>query len=72
MSTERRQPGQIRDAILGFMRSRDEASVSDIREAVSARLGGDIRPSSVRSYLNLNTPGTFERTGRGHYRLRSK
>lgn len=26
-------------------------------------------PSSIRSYLNLNTPKTFERTGRGRYKL---
>jgi site-specific DNA-methyltransferase (adenine-specific) len=32
---------------------------------------GDVPASSVRSYLNLNTPETFERTGRGKYRLRS-
>src|SRR5207249_8343449 len=25
--------------------------------------------SSVRSYLNLNTPATFRRTGHGHYQL---
>lgn len=27
--------------------------------------------SSVRSYLSLNTPETFERVGRGRYRLQS-
>jgi site-specific DNA-methyltransferase (adenine-specific) len=31
---------------------------------------GEIPASSVRSYLNINTPGLFERTGRGHYKLR--
>ena len=30
---------------------------------------GPVPPSSVRSYLNLNTPGFFERTARGRYRL---
>ena len=36
--------------------------------AVRSRVG-DVSPSSVRSYLNLNTPRTFERTDRGRYRL---
>lgn len=30
---------------------------------------GPVPESSVRSYLNLNTPGIFERTARGQYRL---
>lgn len=30
---------------------------------------GPVSESSVRSYLNLNTPGTFERTARGQYGL---
>jgi site-specific DNA-methyltransferase (adenine-specific) len=29
---------------------------------------GPVAPSSIRSYLNLNTPGAFERTKRGFYR----
>ena len=36
--------------------------------AVKSRLG-DVPPSSIRSYLNLNTPKTFQRTDRGRYRL---
>lgn len=72
MSAKRRPPGQVRDAIVEFLRSRDEASVKEIRAAVSTKLGGDVAASSVRSYLNLNTPVAFERTGRGRYRLRGK
>ena len=72
MSNQRRLPGQVRDAIVSSLRSRDEASVSEIRQDVSDQLGGEVPASSVRSYLNLNTPGTFERTGRGRYRLRNK
>ncbi|WP_292280448.1 DNA methyltransferase [Mesorhizobium sp.] len=37
-------------------------------QAVQNRLG-TVSPSSVRSYLNLNTPKTFERTAQGRYRL---
>jgi site-specific DNA-methyltransferase (adenine-specific) len=48
-----------------------EASLEQITTAVSAQLG-DVSASSVRSYLNLNVPVTFERTGRGRYRLKKK
>jgi site-specific DNA-methyltransferase (adenine-specific) len=65
----RRRPGEVRDAIIDFLRSRREATVAEIREAVAKRVG-DVPSSSVRSYLNLNTPGVFERVGRGRYRLR--
>jgi site-specific DNA-methyltransferase (adenine-specific) len=47
-----------------------EATVGEIREAVGRQLGG-VAPSSIRSYLNLNTAQMFDRTDRGHYRLRS-
>lgn len=70
---ERRRPGAVRDSILRAFeaqKKRDaELSVADIRDAVSADLGEDVASSSVRSYLNLNTPGHFIRTGRGTYRL---
>jgi site-specific DNA-methyltransferase (adenine-specific) len=45
-----------------------EASLDDISHAVTAQMGAT-SPSSVRSYLNLNVGKTFERTGRGRYRL---
>lgn len=62
-------PGNIRDAITGYLAALDgEASLAEIRSAVAARLG-TVPPSSVRSYLNLNVPETFARTGRGYYRL---
>ena len=71
MAKERRKPGEVRDAIVSFLSkpARREASVDEIHRAVITRLGGDVARSSVRSYLNLNTPGTFTRTGRGSYRL---
>lgn len=68
--TTRQRPGAVRDAIIAHLSTRNrESSVSEIREAVTATLGADVAASSVRSYLNLNTPGTFERTGRGLYRM---
>jgi site-specific DNA-methyltransferase (adenine-specific) len=67
-----RAPGSIRDAILTYLTDTGgEASLADIREALSKKLG-DVSSSSVRSYLNLNVPETFERTGRGRYRLKKK
>lgn len=68
----RRKPGEVRDAILGFLTARSsEASVSEIRQGVAERIKGQLSESSVRSYLRLNTGQDFERTGRGTYRLRS-
>ena len=67
--TSRHKPGSVRDAILAvFYKEKRELSVAEIHSAVQAALG-DVPASSVRSYLNINTPGTFLRTGRGHYRL---
>ena len=67
-----RPPGSIRDAIVRYLSVADKgASLEQIREAVSKELGA-VPPSSIRSYLNLNVPDTFERTGRGTYRLKKK
>ncbi|MBZ5739758.1 hypothetical protein [Nocardioides mangrovi] len=67
------RPGEVRDAIIEFMTGhRGDAHVQDITEAVNKKLGRDVPGSSVRSYLNLNTPGTFARTARGRYKLASK
>lgn len=62
-------PGTIRDSIIGYLATvgRD-ASSTEITKAVTRELGA-VSPSSVRSYLNLNSPQIFERTGRGRYRL---
>lgn len=62
-------PGQVRDAIKHYLSNAGTASIGEIQAAVTAHLG-DARPSSVRSYLNLNTPDVFERVGRGSYRLK--
>jgi len=70
----RHRPGVVRDEIMNYLRSRgdDDASTSEIHEAVRRQLGADVPASSVRSYLGLNTPATFTRTGRGRYKLRAK
>ena len=66
----RAAPGSVRDSIVNYLTAAECASISEIQQAVAARLG-DVPASSVRSYLNLNTPDLFERTSRGRYRLRA-
>lgn len=68
-----RAPGTIRDAILAFLSDAagQEGSVKEIKVAIEKKLGS-VPASSIRSYLNLNVPGQFERTGRGRYRLKKK
>lgn len=71
METHRRRPGEVRDAILSFLRlQRGAASLVQIREGVELVLGTGVPASSVRSYLQLNEGTLFERTARGTYRLR--
>lgn len=63
-------PGVIRDSIVGFLTAiGNDASVEDITAAVCRSIGR-VPPSSVRSYLCLNTPRTFTRTSRGRYALK--
>ena len=60
----------FRDSIYGYFQMvGGEASLEEISRAVTAQMGAT-SPSSVRSYLNLNVGKTFERTGRGRYRLK--
>jgi site-specific DNA-methyltransferase (adenine-specific) len=68
--TERQKPGSVRDAIIAaFQREHRQLTVAEVYAAVSKVLDGDVPSSSVRSYLNNNTPGQFIRTARGTYRL---
>jgi site-specific DNA-methyltransferase (adenine-specific) len=72
MPSLRRKPGEIRDAIVSVLQEHGgEASVAEIRAAVAFRVQGPLSPSSVRSYLRLNSPGTFTRTQSGRYRLQA-
>lgn len=70
--TTRKRPGNVRDAIIATMSLRtDSMSAKEIADEVQALIG-DTSPSSVRSYVGLNTPGTFVREARGLYRLREE
>lgn len=64
----RLRPGQVRDAIVDVLQTTSVASVSDIAMGVQERLGA-VPASSIRSYLQLNTPTLFVRQERGQYSL---
>ena len=66
----KRPPGVVRDSIIRALSARPEgAPVSEISRAVNECLG-QTAPSSIRSYLQLNTPKYFVRSRRGVYQLR--
>jgi hypothetical protein len=68
---DKRAPGQIRDAILAYMRNTTKpCTVAEIRRAVSKSLGSEVAASSIRSYLGGNVGGWFRRIERGTYELR--
>jgi DNA modification methylase len=65
----RRRPGEVRDAIVHVLEGRNGgASIQRITDEVSALIGG-VAPSSVRSYLQLNTPELFVKMERAQYAL---
>jgi site-specific DNA-methyltransferase (adenine-specific) len=65
----RKRPGEVRDAIVAVLsRSPQGSTVSQIGHEVT-QLIGEVPASSVRSYLQLNTPELFARMDRGQYAL---
>ena len=71
MPKRKHSPGTVRDAIVACLDlAQGDASVSEIRRSVEARMG-DVPASSVRSYLRLR-PDIFERTRHGRYRLKTE
>ncbi|MDX2052357.1 MAG: hypothetical protein SFV15_08210 [Polyangiaceae bacterium] len=72
-TTAKRQPGEVRDAILAYLKASGRAcSVAEILAAVSEKLGAPVPASSVRSYLGSNVNGDenkFRRVGHGKYEL---
>ncbi len=65
----KKRPGEVRDAIVEFLRVRGAgASVQEIESGVHDRLG-PVPSSSIRSYLRLNTPVLFARMDRAQYTL---
>jgi hypothetical protein len=66
----RRAPGEVRDAIVAYLRGKPGGAKTDeIVTGVSKLLGSEVPPSSVRSYLRLNKGTKFQRIERGRYRL---
>ena len=66
----RKRPGEVRDAIVSVLEARPRgASVSEITQQVTSMIGA-VPASSVRSYLQLNTPALFARMDRAQYVLK--
>ena len=66
----RKRPGEVRDAIVRVLEARPRgASVSEITQQVASMIGA-VPASSVRSYLQLNTPALFARMDRAQYVLK--
>lgn len=66
----KRRPGEVRDAIVSALGAKPGgASVAEITSHVVARIG-EVPASSIRSYLQLNTPGLFARMDRAQYVLK--
>ena len=69
-TNKKKLPGEVRDAIIAVLTERAQgAAVNDIVVGVQQLIGRSA-PSSVRSYLRLNTPQLFQRSTRGFYSLR--
>jgi site-specific DNA-methyltransferase (adenine-specific) len=69
-SRKRRRPGEVRDAIVAVLSNKPRgASVLEIAEGVRGLIGHSA-PSSIRSYLRLNSASLFHRAGRGIYAIR--
>jgi len=65
----RKRPGEVRDAIVKVLGARPRgATVGEITGQVTALIGA-VPASSIRSYLQLNTPGLFARMDRAQYAL---
>ena len=61
--------GEVRDAVRRVLQACPSgASVGEIVAGVHDLIG-DVSGSSIRSYLRLNTPGSFIRPRRGYYQL---
>lgn len=64
----RNAPGRVRDAVLRVLRMSGGLSVRQIESRISKTIG-PTPPSSIRSYLRLNTPRLFTRENRGVYSI---
>lgn len=66
----KKRPGEVRDAIIEVLSAHPGgASLAEIESGVEGLIG-DTSPSSIRSYLQLNTPTLFARMDRAQYVLK--
>lgn len=69
MYMNKKRPGEVRDAIINVLTACPTgATLPEIEVGVESLIGRT-SPSSVRSYLRLNTPTLFARTDRARYAL---
>lgn len=66
---QKKRPGEVRDAIFNVLSSRPNGATLPEIESGVVHLIGRTAPSSVRSYLRLNTPTYFARMDRAQYVL---
>lgn len=70
IATKKRKPGEIRDAIISVLQDYPGGlRLKSIQEKVRAKIG-DVPPSSIRSYLRLNTDELFLQEERATYQLK--
>lgn len=68
--SDRNAPGRVRDAIISTLEAAQRPlPLAEIHRRVSAAIG-DTPASSIRSYLQINTPEIFCREDRGQYSIR--
>lgn len=68
---QKRKPGEIRDAIVSVLKENPNGlKLKYIAEKVQTKIGS-VPPSSVRSYLRLNTDTLFLREERATYQLKA-
>ncbi len=68
---DRRHRGEVKEAIVEVLKTRYQpTSIKDIEAGVNALIGA-CPPSSIRSYLRLNTPTMFARMDRAEYMLKA-
>ena len=68
MSGQRRVRGETQSIAVPFLKRKCEATLRKIAAETDKKVG-PVPPSSVRSHMNSNTPGLYERIVRGRYRF---
>jgi hypothetical protein len=68
MNGQRRVRGERLSIVVPFLKRKGEATLREIAAEVDKKVG-PVPPSSVRSQMNSDMPGLYERIVRGRYRF---